>query len=458
MQNIFGITPGTVQASQPDAPLTTPQLMGQPPSNPWQNISLTPAASNSVPNTPPEIPAGESVAATGGGRRMADMMASMYHPETAASDRLNTMISSYPSREANQPSMLRRIGGALMAFGGSLPQGRGMDFYHANPEAIQSGLNFMDKPFTDKLEDWKNQLQPVESAATLERYHNVNERTMAYQAVSAQLRDEAEQHKIANDAVNAEIKQHRADIYEFKARHPGAKFDFRGPTVMVGDPITGKAQDTGVPTGHLSDLDKINLNQENALERIGATGNENRKTEVVRQTGRESLEDKRQEGRRDLLTWKQRFATGAGGKPETPQQTRIRQFNNAREVYNTRPDLRPFIKLGTPGTNDFTVTPPSDSNFFGWQTHSGPSQKLYEEARDLIYGQTAPAPAPSHGSPNSTTPQNGPNLGTQPPQRGNIGGNTGPESKIYDRQTGQLIGTILTKDVGEVDKSRYRVE
>lgn len=464
MQNLFGATPGSIQAPPPDAPLTAPPLMGQPKANPWDNISMTPAASNSVPNTPPEIQPAETPASTSvsGGRRLADMMTQMYQPETAASDRLNTMISSYPKREDNQPSMLRRIGGALMAVGGSLPQGRGMGFYHANPQAIEEGQAFMNKPFENKLEDWKNQIQPAESAATLERYRNVNERTMAYQSASMQLRDEAEAHKVANDAANMAIKQHRADVYEYKAMHPGAKFDFRGPTVLVADPITKEVHDTGVPTGHLTELDKMNLSQEQSLERIGATGDEARKTEGVRQQGREALQNLKGWDTRDIIDpddpagirkisvrvnqdtgETQRLTldgkqvrgagrnqrTGAGDKPETPTQTRVRQFNTARELYNTRPDLRPFIKLGNPGSNDFTVTPPSDTNFFGYKSHSGPSQTLYEEARDKIYGNTIVAPVSSHapttvGSPPVSSanaagvPQNGPDLGKNPPPRG----------------------------------------
>jgi hypothetical protein len=448
-----------------------PSLIDRPANNPWNNVSLAPQQSVSfpTPNTAPPAPAQPAAS-----DNMISRMQQMYHPETAATDRFSKMLDTYPKRSENEPSVLRRIGGALMAVSGGLPAGRGMNFYKANPQAIGQGVGFMDKPFEDKLTDWKNQISPIEQGANLERYHNVNERTMAYQAVSNQLKDEAQKHKEANDAVNAQIKQHRADIYEFKAMHPGLKFDFHGPTVMAADPISGKVNDTGIPTGSMSELDKMNLSQDFSMQRIGATGEEARKTETVRQTGRENLEDIKQTGRTDIQNTKLNFKTGAGGKPETPTQTRVRQFNTARELYNTRPDLRPFIKLGNPGANDFTVIPPTEG-FFG---HRGPSADLYNEAKNKIYGDTAIAPVSAH-SPNGPavqtggngTSQNGPDLGKQPPQRGNSNESSNkrdyskektkvPRGRVLvvDKVTGEPIGNIPdTPEQRQLAAKKYQV-
>lgn len=452
MRNLF--SPGPMGNDLPQqggftgTGLTAPPIMPQLQQNPMSNMFTTPQM------TPPMQqfnPAADDIDINA-------RMSQLYTPENTATDKFNQLVSNYPKREDNKPSMLRRIGGALMAVGGSLPVGRDMGFYHANPQAIEQGMRFIEKPFEDKQEDWKTQIGPAGQAAQFERYKNVNERTMAYQTVSNQLKQEAENHRQQKNDVDAQIKQHRAQVYEFKALHPGLKFDFRGPSVLAADPISGQVHDTGIPTGSMSELDKLNLSQDFRMEQIGEAGNQARRTEEVKQTGRETLENKKQTGREVITDKKISAKTGAGGKPESPTQTRVRQFNIARELYNTRPDLRPFIKLGNPGANDFTVQPPVEG-FFG---HRGPSQALYEEAKNKIYGDSAPQPVSTH-SPNGPAPivssasgvtQNGPNLGMQPPQRGSS--DTGDEVKIAD-MSGKVIGTIHSSDVAKLDKTKYKV-
>src|SRR5205814_6897351 len=105
-------------------------------------------------------------------------MSQLYSPETGASDKLNQLISEYPTHD--KPSIMRKIGASLAGVG-------------YGPKA---GQDVLDEPFNEKLLDWKNKLQPTENAASLERYNNANERTMAYQTIAAQLKDEAEQHKV----------------------------------------------------------------------------------------------------------------------------------------------------------------------------------------------------------------------------------------------------------------------
>src|SRR5438876_13164 len=189
------------------------------------------------------------------------MMSQLYHPETQASGRLNQMLSSFPQRQ--QPGFLRKLGAGLIGYGASQRGG--------TEAGIQAGQEFLNRPYTQKLGDWEAQIKPIEQAANIERESNVNARTLAFQTVSNVLKEQAEQHKVEKNDRDATIKEHRASIYEFKATHPDAKFDFRGPTVLVTDPLTKKVTDTGVSTGSMSQLDKMNLGQEQALERIEKT-------------------------------------------------------------------------------------------------------------------------------------------------------------------------------------------
>ena len=352
-------------------------------------------------------------------------LAKLYHPDTSAEDRFNKIFDAYPNRENYHPSAMRRIGGALISFGSGMTPGRGLDFYNPNVQGVKAGMDYMDEPFNEARADWKDKIQPAEYGANLERQANSNERLYANQVVTQQQRDR----KLAQDAKIAEAKQDnanaRTEVYRFKAHHPGVKFDYHGPTVTYADPQTGKVFDTGVKTGRLSDSDKIDLNQDNAIERIDETGDQARQTEQTRQTGREALQNIKGwttanipdpndptktigvrvnqdtgEVKRIQLEGKDvgavaRPSSGSGSsfKAELPTQTLIRQYDNAREVFNTRPDLRPFIKLGNPGAHDFNIRPPSDSKIWG---HSGPTKEQAAELQSLIYGDSSPVLAQSH--------------------------------------------------------------
>lgn len=338
-------------------------------------------------------------------------MRELYIPETQASDRYNEMIGAYPSRGDYQPSNMRRIGSALIA----LSQSFGPRGFQSNPNAIESGLEFLNRPYTEKLTDWKNQIGPAQQAAGLERQNNMNERQLAASTVSQELAQRRLENTQANQEAKNKIAADRAEVYRLKSLMPQHQFDFSGPNVMVANKQTGEVRDTGIPTGSLSDADKMALQQEQMLERIGAQGAQTRQTEELRQGGREALAETRgwkigsipdpndpskQIGvQYNEITGEIKpvqfggapagpvtragTSSSAANRPESATQTRVRQFNAARELFNTRADLRPFIKLGSPGSNDFTITPPG-KGFFGGAT--GPTPEQYKALQEAIYG------------------------------------------------------------------------
>src|SRR5678815_1737632 len=364
--------------------------------------------------------------------RVAQEMARLYTPETAMTDKFNELIGNYPQQQDYQPSMLRRIGGALTAVGGSFDRGS----FRFNPNSVQAGMNLMNEPYNKKINDWKNQITPAYQGASMERQNNANERTMAYQTVSQQLRAEADEARAAKNEKDAAIRQQRADVYEFKARNPNLKLVFpKGGFVQAFDPGSGKvtnltdAQGKPIPTGTLTESDKMSMGQENALERIEATGGQQRETEKLRQTGRQDVAETRgwklgkdEETGKSILYNEITGETkpinaksggnvtpaprpGAGGKTELPTQTKVRQYNSARELFNTRPDLAKHIKLG-PGTNEFRIAQPG-KNWFG--TATGPTEEQVAEIETTIYGapisQVVPQPTRT-GKPVTTGVQN----------------------------------------------------
>lgn len=336
-------------------------------------------------------------------------MRELYHPTTDAEDRLNQFINQYPQEQ--KPSILRRIASMIVDY----------------TKGPREGAALFNEPEQKAIMDWKNKVGPIENAATQERGQNTNERIAAYETVSSELRNKAQEAKDRNDEVNAKIRQQRADIYAFKATHPDWKLIMtKGGNVMAINPQTGETQNTGIPTGSMTEMDKLNLQNEQRLGQIAATGTQARETEGVKQAGREAVSENRgwsifnipdpanpgqqkavkinaitgevkdiKAGEVNIPGVAKPSPGGAGGKGEQPTQTRVRQFNKAREILNSRPDLAPFIKIGTPGANDFTITK-HGKNFFG---STGPSPAQYDEMVKIIYGDTVsstktpPAPA-----------------------------------------------------------------
>ncbi len=346
-------------------------------------------------------------------------MEKLYHPDTSAEDRFNRIFDAYPNRANYHPSAMRRIGGALMSFGSGMTPGRGLDFYNPNPQGVKAGMDYMDEPFNEARDDWKAQIQPAEYGANLERQSNANQRLYANQVVTQQQRD----NKLEQDARIAEKKQDnanaRTEVYRFKANHPGLKFNYTGPTVTYADPLTGKVMDTGVKTGRLNDQDKIDLNQEYSMEKVHEQALNAQDLEGKRQTGREAIAETRgwtmgvdQATGKSILYNQITGATkpigdvanpkdvrpvkgsGSGFKAETPSQTLLREYDAARELYNTRPDLRKWIKLGSPGPRDFQIAQAGQKDWFG--NPKGPSQKEADEMKAAIYGDSSPVLAQSH--------------------------------------------------------------
>lgn len=194
---------------------------------------------------------------------VAERMAQLYTPETAANDRYNEMIGKYP----NQPKVGtgRKIAGvglaALADFAGDSNKGK----------FVFDEITGKNKYATD-VAAWKNQVDPLEKAADNERASNTNKQNMAHQQIADELRKQAQDETAKKNDAAAAVAKQRADAYEFKARNPNLKFNFSGPTVMVTDPTTGKVSDTKIPTGSLSDADKAALDQKNDLAKIEAQG------------------------------------------------------------------------------------------------------------------------------------------------------------------------------------------
>jgi hypothetical protein len=339
---------------------------------------------------------------------------------------MQAMLDEFPERE--KPGWLRRIGAAIVS----------------SQHGLQAGKEFFDKPYNQKLKAWQDKFEPTYKAAGIERQGNVNERTLAYQTISAELRDEAERHKAENNAEKAKIAQQRADVYQFKSRPENQGVKIVQPkggfvTAIHGDgkvTILKDAQGQPIPTGTLTDEDLKNLEHDNRSQEIAQRGDEARKTAVTR--GEIESEHITQRGEQARET--KRYTTREG-RAELPTQTRVRLFNAAKQLFNSKPQYKKWIKFGNPGTNDFDVTPPG-TNF--WGTPTGPSQKEYDEINNFIYG--AAQMVPSH---ETNTP--GPTDTTTPP---NTTPNAGAPPPLAQRKKG-MRHTFANGNIGEWDGTKW---
>lgn len=399
-------------------------------------------------------------------------MKELFHPSHIATDKFDQMIGQYPTR--TEPSKMRRFAGAalgaLSAIGDPTIGPMGGPPNHEMGHKVYDDITGK-TDFNEKVQDWKNQVGPLGTAANMERYQNTNERQTAYQTISAELRDHAQELKAKNDNRKADIAEHRANIYDMKSR--GYKFDFSGPTIMATRPDDPNPKDTGIPTGHMTQLDKLNLEAENKANAIDESGRQSRLTEGVKEGNREKLADKKgwstanipdptdptrmigvrinndtgevkpiQLGGENVgAVQKPSSGAGAANKPETPAQTKIRQFNAATKLFNTDPELRQFIKLG-PGANEFSLVTPGKSPWMG--TPTGPNMSQMKKLNESIYGGSKGPIQGTEMDLSGNTPVNKPNMGTEPLTHGNDGSKTGgaqqhvSEVPPESRQVGQI--------------------
>jgi hypothetical protein len=319
------------------------------------NVSFGPTEVN-LPTTQVDEPMAS------GGYDAAARMSELYQPEHQATDRFNTLINSRP--EYQRPSALRTIAASLSAFG---------------PGGHQAGQQVINEPNIRAQSAWKDVMGPAQQAANIERQENVNNRTLAHQTVSNELRARADDERSKNNERNANIRQQRADIYDFKSKNPSWKIiTTKGGNIQAFNPSTNETKDLGIPTGTLSETDKINLQADVKDEQIDRQAGHAVNLEGVKQTGRETLADTNNAAKLLRSSY-----SNASGRPLTPSQQKNLELRNAQQVINTDPELGKWVKKEPGG--GFSITPPGEPA--GWMSDAtGPTKEQYDRLKTAIYG------------------------------------------------------------------------
>lgn len=302
-----------------------------------------------------------------------DRLRELYQPSTDMNNRFRGMIDSFPERE--NPSLLRKIGAVIA--GAGMPNAS---------EAMQVSEQFANAPFYRKLADWNQQIKPVQQAADNERADNTQQRMfaqsiMSNEAAQERLRITEEENK-RREILNIkklEDQQKRTAILDFKARNPNWRFvTEKGGNVFAVNPQNPTQKiDTGIASGSLSDLDRINLQLDAALTRIQAQGDETRETEGVRQTNRLNLESARQKNREALIAERNRTWN------LLPSQQRQQIQNNYEQIVRENPAYDEFFEVD-PNTGRISLAEESagGGGFLG--TSWGAKPPLPKELRDEL--------------------------------------------------------------------------
>lgn len=180
------------------------------------------------------------------------------------------------------------------------------------------------------------------------------------------------------------IRQQRANIYDYKSKHPDKKFVAqKGGNFFYEDPASGQMVDTGIPSGSVSDAERMKITGEQQTNLQRMKGEQGVNLQNIKGSQVLSNIAANVAGKKDVQQQKFNLTPE---KEMLPTQTRVDQNLKARELINSKPELAQFVKID-PANGSFEITPPGTS-FFGSPT--GPSKEQYDAIQSHIYGTGTP--------------------------------------------------------------------
>ena len=335
--------------------------------------------------------------------------------EVSALDQFRQSVMNPPQHE--NPGILRALGtGALSALGGSEKDRKPV--YNAAGKVIGSkqmsnwerlGNDPMDTgeagkilnmPNESRLADYKTRTAGLKEAATLEtnlaKNAGLPEQRLANASAIPKRVDQGQQ--------RVDIANKTQALNEWKAKNPQGKiYAPKGGNVVIINPLTGEATDTGIDTGSLSDEDKIKLTGQQRTSQIDQQG-KIRSGQIDQQgdirSGQITQQGEEARQTKEVIPGKSSIFASTTNKEDTPGQHKIRLQTRANEYIQAHPEHADFIKIN-PNTGMVDITPPS-KNWYGGT--SGPDQKTYDEmVNHMKSGESAPGSNAANKKPLTTT-------------------------------------------------------
>lgn len=370
----------------------------------------------------------------------------LLNPKDQQFQNFSDLINQMPQRSQYQPSKLRQVAGAIASMGAGGPvgiaNGQVVGYKSNIPEGLKIQQAITDEPYNKALSSWATKLEPTEKIAQMEANRNVNLRQLGLGELSRQQQQQKidEQERAARikeqqNQQNIDIRRAREESYvkakQFQMDHPNYKsfIDKDGMVVFVNPQDPGKEPvKTGIDSGKLSDIEKIDLQVQGRLSEIAATGKNQQELEGAKQANRKEIESTRQIDRLELKREVPGSAkTGAAAKPLLPTQQRVDIINKAQKLVSDRPDLKGYIVFDKNNAGNITGVRIPPAGYFG-------NEQKRMEAYNLLFSQ-APVPGVSQALPT--------NQQVQPSATGKI--------RVKRKSDGQT-GTIDAKDF---DANKY---
>lgn len=308
----------------------------------------------------------------------------VYQPSHGAEDRLTDILNRFPER--GKPSIWNR----LLSIPATVSYG-----LHGRDEALYGDYN-------NQVEDYRNRLAPALRLAEIERYNNANERQLVLGAMQRDIserrarateelygkRGEKIDADIARDKEKLDIQRKKAEVAGALQRDRNLQLvkDTESGEWTVVNRATRETFKTGLKHGDISDIENINMRQEDALERIGKTQesiNEReqdkgwqyfeRDGKLYRVKGSETPQEVSIPGEGTIVKPGTAKTGGAGKKGDegkSDSQIKQERINRASELIARRPELgdwitkdqfgNPTVKADEPGMFWGKTLPPGE--------------------------------------------------------------------------------------------------
>ena len=216
-----------------------------------------PLPTQQAPITPPQVGADNSTTET---QQLIDAINKVYTPEYASRDRFNRLLDNFPGEYT--PTRGDRWTAAFMGLGAGGRQGG---------DSIKTMDYVLQGPRMRDIEEWKLKSDPYGKAAQYENTANANERALAGNVVTGIYNQNKNRIMQEKNQMNYEVSTIRNEVARLRAQGANVRVSFDGPTVLIYE--NGVVRDTGVPTGNMSEMAKISLQNAGRVEaykQIGA--------------------------------------------------------------------------------------------------------------------------------------------------------------------------------------------
>lgn len=284
---------------------------------------------------------------------------SRFTPQTRDSEALRQLISQYPSRDDYQPTTLRRVGSTFAGLQGGM----------------KAQEDYLNAPYNEKVQDWKNRIAPAEQAANLERYGNANERMLGYQSGRLGVQQDAEarrqsqgdwklsQGDVRNDQLQQKIDQaqQRIDQNQEKINHVNQRQDISDSEKLA---LTNRYKQEQIKAKADADMARQNLIGSQRVTQINTKGDVDKDLQEMRGSQAVTTAETRgAEARKTKST-----APGGGAQGNLPSQQKVSLQNKAAQGIRENPDWAKWMTVDDQGQ----VRIQSPGRF------SGPDQKTYD--------------------------------------------------------------------------------